>query len=357
MSELLASHIQSIYSGPNSSNSSLRRGLSIAVEPVPVHEPSAAPAAKDQVESNSSGTSQLIDYDHPPDEHTLREMLSKDDYAAVSGEVQRIMKHPSFQKHVQFMLVHVVEPGTDWSFGDEETSDPFEDVLAFIMWLHNQLPEQKKLAAEKAEKEKHEMQPNQTQQAAPHSASAEVLKMPVESQEQKGDNNEALVQVAVPVEPNNPTPPEPPHEIQAGTQPTIEEHVAEDCGRSDKKEMEIQPPGPPEPEGPPDNIPKSQSEPEPQRKEAEANEGKAVGMPGMLNEVTTSSTSGPPATEIMEMGDKRDGQSKSNSVDADGDGAPESTAAKRQRCDNTAPEPSSVKRKASKATWLDIGNH
>ena len=89
-----------------------------------------------------SQTEAPFSYENPPNEDELRALLSKDEYALVDGECERIRNHSKFKEYEQWIKNEFGADNPDWIFGDLLLSDPLEDVIGFVLWIHGKLPEQ-----------------------------------------------------------------------------------------------------------------------------------------------------------------------------------------------------------------------
>ena len=80
-----------------------------------------------------SQTEAPFSYENPPNEDELRALLSKDEYALVDGECERIRNHSKFKEYEQWIKNEFGADNPDWIFGDLLLSDPLEDVIGFVL--------------------------------------------------------------------------------------------------------------------------------------------------------------------------------------------------------------------------------
>ncbi|CAK9088075.1 unnamed protein product, partial [Durusdinium trenchii] len=91
----------------------------------------------------------IQDLSNPP--ANLRDILTKNDFAKVPMAIKKCENHPRFKEYLSWMTVHIIDAdGEDWAFGSDELSDPLEDVIHFIGWLNNRLPEQQQKAVKRS---------------------------------------------------------------------------------------------------------------------------------------------------------------------------------------------------------------
>ena len=132
--ELVVAMINSVYNSQNRENI-------LTVEHLSAQDADSKgddqPASEKPVDDPPN--TDAFDPANPPD--NLRDILTK--LEDVQSYITCCREHPSFKDYLDVLRNEedLIE-GCEWSFGDDDKSDPLEDVIHFVTWLNQKLPDQ-----------------------------------------------------------------------------------------------------------------------------------------------------------------------------------------------------------------------